>query len=198
MQQPDCGRACQKSEPTRGQYHGHHFVERSPCSERTGTRMSEPPIGRGLPQNQRRLRSGSELPNANLVTRVTLGTRKRPYYSKLKKEGCHAPNSINSGCRHPSHRQRSSHSKGIFANRHCCWSRDGRGRNAGRFDIEGNKASKANNTNEAKAPRKANPRKEPPEPKIRNRRGMTQKSQKSRRPRRSRLSLSLTRHRPNR
>ncbi|MGB7657674.1 MAG: hypothetical protein WBL96_04965 [Pseudolabrys sp.] len=30
--------------------------------------------------------SGSELPNANLVTRVTLGTRKRPYYSKLKEE----------------------------------------------------------------------------------------------------------------
>ena len=78
-------------------------------------RMSEPPIGRGLPQNQRRLRSGSELPNANLVTTITVGTRKCPYYSKLKKEGCHAPNSINSGCRHPSHPQRFSHSKGIFA-----------------------------------------------------------------------------------
>ena len=49
-------------------------------------RMSEPPIGRGLPQNQRRLRTGSELPNANRVTRVTVGTRKRPYYLKLKKE----------------------------------------------------------------------------------------------------------------
>ena len=49
-------------------------------------RMSEPPIGRGLPQNQRRLRSGSELPNANLVTAITVPTRKRPYYSKLKKE----------------------------------------------------------------------------------------------------------------
>ena len=49
-------------------------------------RMSEPPIGRGLPQNRRRLRSGSELPNANLVTAITVRTRKRPYYSKLKKE----------------------------------------------------------------------------------------------------------------
>ena len=39
------------------------------------------------------------------------------------------------------------------------------------------------------------PKKKPPKPKIRNR--MTH-SQKSRRPRQSRLSLSLTRHRPNR
>ena len=44
-------------------------------------RMSEPPIGRGYPENQRRLHTGgSELPNANRVTRVTVGTRKRPYY----------------------------------------------------------------------------------------------------------------------
>src|SRR4249920_947832 len=52
--------------------------------------MSEPPIGRGLPQSQRRLRTGSELPNANLVTRVTVGTRKRPYYRKLKKEAAYS------------------------------------------------------------------------------------------------------------
>jgi hypothetical protein len=54
--------------------------------------------------------------------------------------------------------------------------------------------SKANNTNEAKAHRKANQREKPSNPKIKNRKGMTQKSQKSRRPRRSRLSLSLARH----
>ena len=35
--------------------------------------------------------------------------------------------------------------------------------------LESNKASKANNINEAKAPRKENPRKKPPKPKIRNR-----------------------------